>query len=175
MAGVSIKQRIEQNVTLWLLSTLLTGFLAGIGAYHAVQEMAGLRLVSVADLEHSKRQLAELEQKMVVSEKRAATAAAQVKQAYWAIRGAQVNLLYVERDAEVAIEIKERLAVLGALVTLKPLEREDSQRAGKLYYADGSRDAAMQIKALVSDIASPFPEDNVNLLPGALSLWLKRK
>ena len=175
MAGFSIKKRIEQNVTVWVLGTLLTGFLSGIGAYRAVQDMAGLKMVSGADLEDSKRQRAELEQKVVVAEKRAATAAALVKQAYWAVRGTQVTIVYGERDTEVAAEIKARLAVLGALVTLRPVDREDAQRAGKLYYAEGSRDAAMQISALVSDLASPYPEDNVNLLPGVVSLWLTRK
>jgi len=69
MAGFSIKKRIEQNVTVWLLSTLLTGFLAGIGVYRAVQDMAGLKIVSVAEMEDSKRQLAQLEQKVAVAEK----------------------------------------------------------------------------------------------------------
>jgi len=92
-----------------------------------------------------------------------------VKQAYWAVRGTQVNIVYVERDADTAAAIKERLATLGALVTLTPSDREDAKRAGKLFYAESSRDAAMQIKALVSDLASPFPEDNVNIPPGGTS------
>jgi len=173
--GFNIKKTIEQNVTVWLLTTLLTGFLSGIGVYRAVQDMAGLKTVSGADLEDARRQRAELEQRVVVAEKRAATAAAQVKQAYWAVRGTQVNIVYVERDAEAVAEIKERLAALGALVTLTPSDREDAKRAGKLFYAEGSRDAALQIKALISDLASPFPEDNVNIPPGAVSLWLMRK
>lgn len=38
----SIRERVEQNVAVWLLGTLLTGFLGGVGAYSAVQEWAGL-------------------------------------------------------------------------------------------------------------------------------------
>ena len=51
MTQFSIKNRVEQNVTVWLLGTLLTGFLSGIGVYRAVQDMAGLGVVAVADLE----------------------------------------------------------------------------------------------------------------------------
>lgn len=175
MGGFNIREKIERNVTIWLLSTLLTGFLAGIGVYRAVQDMAGLKIMSAADLANSKRQFDELQQKLVASEKRAATASAQLKQAYWAIRGTKINIIYVERDLEAASEIKERLAALGAVVTLNSLDRRDSTRAGKLYYGESSREAAMQIKALVSDIASPYPEDNVNLPSDSVSLWLEHK
>jgi hypothetical protein len=174
MAGFNIKKTIEQNVTVWLLTTLLTGFLSGIGVYRAVQDMAGLKTVSGAELADAQRQRAALEQRVAVAEKQAATATAQVKQAYWAVRGTQVNLVYGERDAAAAVEIKERLAGFGALVTLRPLDRADA-RAGKLFYAEGSRDAAMQIKALISDLTSLVPEDNVYSLPGVVSLWLRRQ
>jgi hypothetical protein len=175
MTGFNIREKIERNVTIWLLGTLLTGFLAGVGVYRTVQDMAGLKVVSTVDLANSKRQLDELQQKLVASEKRAATASAQLKQAYWAIRGTKISIIYVERDLTAADEIKERLATLGAIVTLNLLDRRDSTRAGKLYYGESSREAAMQIKALVSDIASPYPEDNVNLPSDAVSLWLEHK
>src|SRR5512136_876512 len=123
MAGFNIKEKVERNVTIWLLSTLLTGFLAGIGVYHAVQDMAGLKVMSAVDLANSKRQLDDSQQKLVASEKRAATASAQLKQAYWAIRGTKINIIYVERDLETAGEIKERLAALGAVVTLDSLDQ----------------------------------------------------
>src|SRR4029453_15078973 len=109
MTQFSIKNRVEQNVTVWLLGTLLTGFLSGIGVYRAVQDMAGLGVGAVAGLEKLKRKIAELEQKLVASEKRAATATAQAKQAYWAVRGTQVTVLHAERNIEAAIELKERL------------------------------------------------------------------
>ncbi len=175
MSKFSIRNRVEQNVTVWLLGTLLTGFLSGIGVYRAVQDMAGLRIVAVADLENLKRQFGELEQKLVASEKRAATAAAQAKQAYWAVRGTQVTIVHEARDSEAAIEIKERLAILGALVTLNPVAQEAAEHAGKLYYGESSRDAAMQIKGLVSDIASPHPENSGEHRPNVVTLWLVRR
>jgi ABC-type transport system substrate-binding protein len=105
----------------------------------------------------------------------ATTASAQLKQAYWAVRGTEISITYVERDMETAGEIKERLAALGVIVTLIPLDRGDPKRAGKLYYGESGREAAMQIKALVSDIASPNPEDNVALPSDAVALWLEHK
>ena len=173
MTQFSIKNRVEQNVTVWLLGTLLTGFLSGIGVYRAVQDMAGLGVVAVADLENLKRQIAELEQKLVASEKRAATATAQAKQAYWAVRGTQVTLLHAERNIEAAIELKERLAALGAVVMLK--QQEAAEHAGKLYYGADGRDAALQIKALVSDIALAHPAESREHRPGVVTLWVVRR
>ena len=173
MKKFRIRDSIEQNVTVWLLGTLLTGFLSGIGVYRTIQDIAGLRMVAGADLENSKRQLAELEQKLLASEKRAATAIAQAKQAYWAVRGTQVTIVHGEHDSEAAIELKERLAAFGAVVTL--LAQEAPEHAGKLYYIESSRDAAMQIKALVSDIASPQPQESSEHPPGVVTLWLLRR
>ena len=42
----TLKNRIEDNLTLCLLSFLLAGFLAGIGAYKGIMEIAGLRAIS---------------------------------------------------------------------------------------------------------------------------------
>jgi hypothetical protein len=175
MAGFSIKEKIDQNITIWLLGTLLTGFLSGIGAYRAVQDMAGLKTVSAVDLDASKRQRAELEEKLQASEARTLSTATQLRQAYWAVPGTRVAIVYVERDSQVAVGIKERLDQVGGHVTLRALDRRDPERAGKLYYEPGGRDAAMQIKALVSDIAALHPEDNVTLQPGSVALWLESK
>ena len=46
---MSLRERIENNITVWLLGTLLTGFLAGIGAYKAIIEIAQLKTISVAE------------------------------------------------------------------------------------------------------------------------------
>ena len=42
----SLRQRIENNLTIVLLTFLLSGFLAGVGTYKSVLEMAGLKTVS---------------------------------------------------------------------------------------------------------------------------------
>jgi hypothetical protein len=134
--------------------------------------MAGLKILSAADLESSKQKLAEAAQKLEAAEKHAAAAEAQLRQAYWAVRGTQVSIVYPEKSAHAALEIKERLAGAGALVTLSALDRRYPERAGKLFYEPAGRDAAMQIKALASDLATLSPEDAVDLKPGTVALWL---
>jgi hypothetical protein len=42
---MSFKERIEDNAALWLLGTLLTGFIAGLGAYKGILEIAQLAVV----------------------------------------------------------------------------------------------------------------------------------
>ena len=97
----------------------------------------------------------------MASEKRAATATAQAKQAYWAVRGTQVTLLHAERNIEAAIELKERLAALGAVVMLK--QQEAAEHAGKLYYGADGRDAALQIKASSPTLHWPTPRRVVSI------------
>lgn len=48
---MSLREKIEDNLTVWLLSTLLAGFIAGIGTYKAILEIAQLEVVSRARLE----------------------------------------------------------------------------------------------------------------------------
>jgi prophage DNA circulation protein len=47
-AGMTIRDTIEQNVVVWLLATLLTGFLSGIGTYQAVLKIAGIETIGEA-------------------------------------------------------------------------------------------------------------------------------
>jgi hypothetical protein len=42
---MSLKEKVEENVVLWLLGMLITGFLSGIGAYKAILEIAQLTVV----------------------------------------------------------------------------------------------------------------------------------
>ena len=48
---MGLRQKIEDNLAIWLFSALVTGFLAGVGAYQAVLQMAQLEVVSRAKLE----------------------------------------------------------------------------------------------------------------------------
>ena len=61
---MTIKERIEANAVLWLLGCLLTGFLSGISAYRAVQEMAGLEPVSKSDYQDLQKKAKELESEL---------------------------------------------------------------------------------------------------------------
>lgn len=48
---MNLRERIENNLTVWLLSTLTVGFLAGIGAYKAILEIAQLEVIPKVKLE----------------------------------------------------------------------------------------------------------------------------
>ncbi len=154
MARFSIKETIEQNVTIWLRGTLLTGFLSGIGVYRAVQDMAGLKMVSAADRENSKRQLAELEQKLVASEQRVATATAQTRRAYYAIENARLDVNHdgSEWSLRIAAEIKERLSDLGARVRVRKGEPARLGCGVVWYTSDSAKETTLQVQALISDI-----------------------
>lgn len=39
----SFRERVEANITVWLLSTLLVGFLAGFATYRTIQEVGGIQ------------------------------------------------------------------------------------------------------------------------------------
>jgi hypothetical protein len=65
---MGLRENIENSVVIWLLGTLLTGFLAGIGAYKAVLEVAKYEVISKADLDQLKRN-AEQPPKPVPSER----------------------------------------------------------------------------------------------------------
>ncbi len=43
---MSIRERVESNVAIWLLGTLSTGFIAGIGTYKGILEIAHLTVIS---------------------------------------------------------------------------------------------------------------------------------
>ena len=47
---MSLKEKVENNVAIWLLGTLLTGFLAGIAAYKSILEISNQTVVSVSEL-----------------------------------------------------------------------------------------------------------------------------
>ena len=48
---MNIRDRVEQNVTIWLLGTLLTGFLAGFGAYKTILVVSGRTTISIEKLQ----------------------------------------------------------------------------------------------------------------------------
>lgn len=51
---MKIRERIEDNLTIFFLATLLTGFLAGIGTYEAILNIAHLKVISEDKYEQRK-------------------------------------------------------------------------------------------------------------------------
>ena len=48
---MTLRKRIEDNVAIWLLGSLLTGFLSGVATYQAILDIAGLKPVAEARLD----------------------------------------------------------------------------------------------------------------------------
>lgn len=59
---MSLKEKIENNTTIWLLSTLLAGSVAGIAAYKSVLEIAKPPVVNEAELAQIKKENSELKE-----------------------------------------------------------------------------------------------------------------
>ncbi|MBK4728547.1 hypothetical protein JJD41_01405 [Oxynema sp. CENA135] len=53
----SLKDRIENNLVVFTLSTLLAGFTAGFGAYHTILTLSGNRSLSDTQVEHLRQEL----------------------------------------------------------------------------------------------------------------------
>ena len=46
---MKFKEHVENNVTMWLLGSLTTGFIAGISAYEAVLRISGMETIAIAE------------------------------------------------------------------------------------------------------------------------------
>jgi len=62
----TLRERIEDNIAVWLLGTLLAGFLAGIATYRSVQEIGGLQIVTTVHEEELKGKLSDAESQINV-------------------------------------------------------------------------------------------------------------
>src|SRR5437867_418929 len=52
---MSIRDKIENNLAIWLLGTLLTGFATGVGAYRSILEIAQLKTIPLSDYNRLQR------------------------------------------------------------------------------------------------------------------------
>ncbi len=161
MGTFNIKEKIERNVTVWLLGTLLTGFLSGVGVYRGIQDMAGLSVESEAELEETKRRISELDRKLAGSEAHAAAIADQVTLAYQPIRARRVRIVHNPPDLESAHTIQMQLSDLGAYATVFEWKNETPHSIRKLFHGEDSLEAALLIKRLLSDLTSvSLEQDN---------------
>lgn len=59
---MTLRERVEDNVAVWLLGSLLTGFLSGIATYKAILEMGGLESISKQDYGELQRKASNLQE-----------------------------------------------------------------------------------------------------------------
>ena len=140
--------------------------------YRAIQDMAGLRVVTAAEQEETKRRVSELEEKLAGSEARAAEIAAQVDLAYQPIRARRIRVVHNPPDLELAHTIQRRLSDLGAYATVHEWTNETPHSMRKLYHGENSLEAAQLIKRLLSDLTRvslikremSLSEDNLDIV-----------
>jgi hypothetical protein len=54
---MNFRERIENNIIIFFLATLLTGFIAGIGSYEAILNIAHLKIISETEYRQLKKKL----------------------------------------------------------------------------------------------------------------------
>ena len=176
MTASRLKESIEQNVLIWFLGVLITGFVSGLGAYRTVQDMAGLKVVSQSSLDDTAKKVATLEKAASLELAKAEAATAQLRQAYASLQGTRVGLMYVESEATLMSSVKQRLTEAGAIVTPNEVSqwRGYPEFAGRLLYRKGTDEPAFQLKALVSDIVVATPSEYaMESDKFDLALWLQ--
>lgn len=144
---MTFKERVEANAVLWLLGCLLTGFLSGISAYRAVQEMAGLEPISKSDYQ-------DLQKKEKTFESRARELQSELDRAknnpgdqrdlalphtstsqdLPELKGVSVRVWYPNQLASKAAEIQDKLEKLGMAVKLSPRESKVDESLESVYY-----------------------------------------
>ena len=115
----TIQSLVEKNAIIWLFSTLLTGFLAGIGAYKAIQQMADLKPVPVAVVEGWDKRISTCEQDLAGKEELLQSAATHLEFAKKVIRGKEIEIHTATPSAPIATALKKRLTDLGVKVSMK--------------------------------------------------------
>jgi len=161
MIASRLKESIEQNVLMWFLGVLVTGFVSGLGAYRTVQDIAGLKVVSQSSLDDTAKKVAALEKAASLELAKSEATTVQLRQAYASLRGTRVGLMYVESDSTFMSSVKQRLAETGAIVTPNEVSqwRGYPEFVGRVLYRKGTEESAFQLKALVSDLAVATPSE----------------
>lgn len=60
---MNLREKVENNLTIWLLSALLAGFLAGVGTYESVLKIAQLEVIPKGQVDALRKQKDALDSK----------------------------------------------------------------------------------------------------------------
>lgn len=177
---MSIKRKIEENVTVWFLGTLVAAFIAGFGAYRAILEVSIPEVVSQDKLNRLEREVSQLESTLtdmsraydslllLQNQRNSGSKTPRDPQPNTntkSIRGKSIAIGYLISRGEDALKIKDVLAGLGAEATLRAYARPPTQNVGCLYYRDESiLKTALAIKEKIKSIEKvdviPVPANN---------------
>jgi len=163
---VTLKERVEENIVLWLLGSLLTGFLSGIATYRTVQEIGGLEPISKTEYTALERKANDSEARTTelqneLSKVRGELDAARREPAHPALsnvipaanpadfpelRGLVVEIGFPTSLAPRAIEVKTKLQKFGMSVKLNNLDVGVLCEPGHVaYYAYQNETAAVAL------------------------------
>lgn len=149
---MTFKERVEANAVLWLLGCLLTGFLSGISAYRAVQEMAGLEPVSKSDYQDLQKRAKELESELAQAKSNPKgqqdlpPSHTSTLSSFPELKNVSVRVWFPNRLAPKAAEIQDKLEKLGMAVKLSPHESRVDQSLESVYYSkSGYAPAAVRL------------------------------
>jgi len=183
---MTFKERVEANAVLWLLGCLLTGFLAGISTYRAVQEMAGLEPVSKADYDdlQTRANQAETQVKLLQAQldqpksdarphPTASISPGTGTATHPQLRGVSIRIWYPKASAAQAAEIADKLERLGMAVKLSPHEQKVDQSLNSVYYfKNGYSGPAAQVAAVLRDYGFQSTRFDSSTESTDLVLWL---
>jgi len=155
---MTIRERVEQNIAVWLLGTLLTGFLSGIAAYKAIQEMAGLKTLTAAEHRELESEVVRLREELKQAANRPQPTKNVEQQEPQALRansplqGRRIEIVFLPQRAREAVDIRAKLQKAGMRIEeFNELpERADGWTSGVVYYSDQKDiDAALGISDLL--------------------------
>ena len=176
---MTFKERVEANAVLWLLGCLLTGFVAGISTYRAVQEMAGLEPVSKSDYDDLQTRVKSLQTQVDQSKTsrqphgNPGTTSASSIASYAALHGVSIRIWYPKSSTAPANEIADKLEKLGMDVKLSPHEQKVDQSLDSIYYfKNGYSGAATQVAAILRDYGFQTTRFSNSTETTDLVLWL---
>ena len=158
MSESTFKEKVEKNLTIWLLGVLLTGFLSGIATYKAILEIAQLETISKSKLQ----ELTSKTSKITNPE-------------HLPIEGASVVIAYTEEHMGDAVLVQERLIEAKAEVTLRRQNDIPENRKAAIYYRE-PRDLKLAnwIQRKILDVQSvevrPYSSRKKEF---AIAIWLK--
>ena len=167
MRSLSIKERIERNVTVWLLGTLLTGFVAGVSAYRIFREIIGYQEITKVEVDELKRERKKANSAKINFEKQLSDAKKQIESlrklrptipaikkdskvsASAALNGVSVSIYFKAGRAREAVMMKEKLVTAGAKAKAVEKRLPPNRDAVVVYYQHRDKlQAAMEVVKL---------------------------
>ena len=166
----TFKERVEENVAIWLLGSLPTGFLSGIAAYKSLQEIAGLETVPKTEHDLIDQKINELQthadqlQRLLDAKSNQPIDRVNVSKPSTQhtsnpsikksspnlapqLKGMNVLIYFPNVGAAKAVEVKQRLEGYGAKVRLSPDEVARPSTANEIVFYAMSGDVSAAVQA----------------------------